>query len=111
MRDFIRLSPTTSTENVLVLCQELETLLNETDLNFIPHVKSRPSIKPTLPRRIQRLLQLRSRLFAIQRASMDPEDYEEFKRVRNLFKNETRLFFQHKQSEILNRAAKEKNYL
>ena len=75
----------------------------EGDRVFIPR-KPMKTQRPPLPRRIRRLLDIRSRLFAKQRHTMDPEDILSFRQMRNLCKGEIRRHNLQLQTRILKTA-------
>ncbi|MES9974559.1 MAG: reverse transcriptase domain-containing protein, partial [Candidatus Thiodiazotropha sp.] len=91
--------------------EELRCLLDRADNLYVPRVLVKRTDKHQLPRKIRRLLQQRSKLFAKQLRTKTAVDMHNFRRVRNLCKSSIRKHKNQVQSKILEAAKTDKSVL
>jgi len=112
LRAFLKKNqPTDDSGDVKLLEAQFRDAIKKADELFVPRSRMRTSPLLGLPRSIQRLLRRRSTMFAKYSASLDPNDCTEFKRIRNSCKTEIRKHKAARQTEILQRAKQDRNYL
>jgi hypothetical protein len=92
-------------------CTSVTEKIHEADIQFVPRKLIRRRLQGNLPRRIRRLLDKRSQLFAKKISTGHPTDEKAFREIRNRCKSEIRQFNGRKQAKILDLAKKNKNVL
>ena len=110
MRSFlsnVRLTGASATENY----SQLQSAIELADTHYVPRGVVKPSSRLPLPKRIKRMLDQRSRLFARYMSTNNTDDGAAFRKSRNKCKSEIQKHKRETQSKILSTAATNKTFL